>query len=427
MNAPAARRKAASLPANGAAASLGFNTGLVLDTMLRHGPISRVELAGRTGLGRSTVTEITGRLLRDGQLHFHETSTASEKSGRGRPRVLLSINPRAAYAVGVRIGVTQITVSVTDFVCEVLGTTKIPFRSSRQPPAVVADVVEDAVRSAVASCGLTMDQIGAVCAGVPGIVDAATGICHWSPAFSKLPVRFGDLLEKRLGIDCTIESHTVPLAAYERLFGRAQDTKSCVVLTIGYGVGMCLVLDGAVYRGAHGFATEFGHTKAVEGGPLCECGSRGCLESFAGQRGILLAAAELPEKPFGSGLPTDDPVLREQQVEELATRARAGDAAILGIFQRAGQQIGRSLANLVSVIDPERIIFAGPTMNTSDLWFDVMREALFGGTRQPVADSVELVYDRIADDSWARGAAALVLHKLYRAGQSRARRTRRAG
>lgn len=400
---------------------LGFNTGLILDTMHRHGPISRVELAGRTGLSRSTVTEITGRLLRDGQLHFEETAAPPEKAGRGRPRVLLSINPQAAYAVGVRIGVTQITVSVTDFVCEVLATTKVPFRSNRQPPAVVADVVEDAVRSAVASCGLSMQQIGALCAGVPGLVDAQTGECHWSPAFSRLPVRFGDMLEKRLGIPCTIESHTVPLAAYERLFGRAQDTRACVVLTIGYGVGMCLILDGEVYRGTHGFATEFGHTKAVEGGPLCECGQHGCLESFAGQRAILLAASELPDNPFGGGKPTDDPVLRESQVEELASRARAGDVAIRGIFERAGRQIGRSLANLVSVIDPERIIFAGPTMNTSDLWFEIMREALHDGTRPPMASSVELVHDRIADDSWARGAAALVLHQLYRTEQAHAK------
>ena len=213
-----AGRSAVSMVAGGAAAAPGFNAGMILDTMRRHGPISRVELSTRTGLGRSTVSEITGRLLRDGQLHLEETAPA-EKSGRGRPRVLLRINPDAAYAVGVRIGVTQITVSVTDFVCEVLGTTKIPFRSSRQPPSVVADVVEDAVRSAVASCGLSLEQIGAVCAGVPGLVDSATGVCHWSPAFSRLPVRFGDLLEKRLGIPAMIESHAVPLAAYERMFG----------------------------------------------------------------------------------------------------------------------------------------------------------------------------------------------------------------
>lgn len=404
----------------------GFNAGLILDTMRRHGPISRVELAGRTGLSRSTVTEITGTLLRDGQLHLEETAPAPEKSGRGRPRVLLRINPQASYAVGVRISVTHITVSVTDFVCEVVGSTKIPFRSSRQPPTVVADVVEDAVRSAVASCGLSMDRIGAVCAGVPGLVDAQTGECHWSPAFSKVPVRFAELLEKRLGIPCTIESHTVPLAAYERLFGRAQDGATSVVLTIGYGVSMCLILNGEVYRGAHGFATEFGHSKAVENGPLCECGQHGCLESFAGQRAILIAASELPDKPFGAGMPTDDPVMREQQVDELAARARAGDAAIRRIFERAGHQVGRSLANLVSVIDPQRIIFAGPTMSTSDLWFEVMREALHGGTRPPMADSVDLVQDSIDDDNWARGAASLVLHRLYRAEQTRLRRRARA-
>jgi len=420
-----ARRRIAKAPEAGTDAARGVNTGLIRDAMRRHGPMSRVELSGRTGLSRSTVTEITGKLLRGGQLHLEETAAAPEKTGRGRPRVLLRINPQAAYAVGVRIAVTQITVSVTDFVCEVVGTTKIPFRSSRQPPAVVADVVEDAVRSAVSACGLTLQQIGAVCAGVPGIVDSESGVCHWSPAFSKVPVRFGDLLEKRLGIPTMIESHAVPLAAYERLFGKAQDIDSGVVITIGYGVGLGLILNGMVHRGAHGFASEFGHTKAVESGPLCECGQHGCLESFAGQRAILLAAASLPDKPFGDGTPPDDPVIREAQVEELAARARDGDAAIRNIFERAGHQIGRSLANVVSVIDPGRIIFVGPTMTSADLWFDIMRDALFSSLRPAQAERVELVRDQIVDDSWARGAAALVLHRLYRTEQSRGRRARR--
>lgn len=422
MSPSAARNSAKSSSAD---AALGFNTGLILDTMRRLGAISRVELAGRTGLSRSTVTEITGKLLRTGQLKLIEEQTPAERAVRGRPRVLLGINPQAAYAVGVRVSVTQITVSVTDFVCEVVGTTKVPFRSNRQPPAVVADVVEDAVRSAVASCGLSMEQIGAVCAGVPGLVEADTGICHWSPAFSKAPVRFGDLLEKRLGIPCSVESHTVPLAAYERLFGRAQDSAASIVLTVGYGVSMCMILNGQVHRGDHGFATEFGHTKSVENGPLCECGQRGCLESFAGQRAIILAAAELPDRPLGGGAPTDDPVVREQQVEELAALGRAGNAGVRALFETVGHQIGRSLGNLISVIDPARIIFAGPTMDAADLWFDAMRKALVATTRPPMAERIELIREKIADDRWARGAAALVLDRLYRTEQAPGRRAAR--
>lgn len=414
-------RQEARTPLLGAAVAPGFNEGLILDTMRRLGAISRVELSDSTGLSRSTVTEITGQLLRNGQIRLEDAPEQNGKSSRGRPRVLLSINPQATYAVGVRIAVTQITVSVTDFVCEVVGTTTIPFRTSRQPPSVVADIVEDAVHSAIASCGLKLDQIGGVCAGVPGIVDSSTGICHWSPAFSKVPVRFAELLEKRLGLPTMIESHAVPLAAYERLFGQAQDVENCVVVAVGYGIGMGLIINGAVYRGAHGFASEFGHTKAVEDGPMCECGQSGCLEAFAGQRAIILAASGLADSPVGSGLPTDDPVIREAQVEDLAEMARAGNGPVREIFERAGQQIGRSLANIVSVLDPARIILTGATITSADLWLDSLRASLRSGIRPAVADRLELVSQDISDDAWARGAAALVLHSLYGTGRMKSR------
>jgi predicted NBD/HSP70 family sugar kinase len=116
--------------------------------------------------------------------------------------------------------------------------------------------------------------------------------------------------------------------------------------------------------------------------------------------------------------PTDDPVAREQQVEELAALGRAGNAGIRTLFENVGHQIGRSLGNLVSVIDPARIIFAGPTMGAADLWFDAMRKALVATTRPPMAERIELIREKIADDRWARGAAALVLDRLYRTEQA---------
>ena len=115
--------------------------------------------------------------------------------------------------------------------------------------------------------------------------------------------------------------------------------------------------------------------------------------------------------------------MRETQVDQLAARARDGDVALRGIFSRAGHQIGRSLANIVSLIDPARVIFAGPTMRSSDLWFEEMRSALIAGVRPGVAERLDLVSDRIDDDSWSRGAAALVLHRLYRTEQGLGRRS----
>ncbi len=386
------------------------NVGLVLDTLRRYGPISRVEISERLDLSRSTVTEITGRLMQLGLIGIAEASAAEPGSAtRGRPRVDLSLNPKAAYAVGVRIAISQITVSVTDFVCDVVGSSVLHFRSARQAPEVVADVVEDAIRRAVIDCGLELGDISAVCAGVPGVVDSVSGVCHWSPAFSRTPVPFATLLSERLDIPVVIENHTTPLATAEQMFGSAQDIDNCAIVTLGHGVGMGLILGGEVYRGAHGFASELSHTKIAEGGPLCECGQRGCLEAHIGFLALLRNAGEAITGPI-----SDDPRTRQHKVMDLIDKANTGDQSLQAIFHRFGTDLGRALANLCGIIDPSRIIFSGPNIEASDLWLEPMQAALFANARAPMEGRVDFVMARRDDSFWARGAAALVLHQLYR-------------
>lgn len=386
------------------------NVGLVLDTLRRYGPISRIEISQKLDLSRSTVTDITGRLLQDGLIDIAKEAPPEPASlTRGRPRVGLALNPRAAYAVGVRIAISQITVSVTDFVCDVVGSSVLPFRSARQAPEVVADVVEDAIRRAVVDCGLELGDISAICAGVPGVVDSASGVCYWSPAFSRIPVPFASLLSERLGIPAVIENHTTPLATGEQMFGSAQDIPNCAIVTLGHGVGMGLILNGQVYRGAHGFASELSHNKISEHGPLCECGQRGCLEAHVGFVGLLRDAGEAVTGPVG-----DDPRLREQKVMELIDQARDGNEDLRRLFHRMGVNLGRALANLAGVIDPARIVFSGPNIRSADMWLEPMKEALFANARAPMEGRIDFVLAERDDAFWARGAAALVLHQLYR-------------
>lgn len=386
------------------------NVGLVLDTLRRYGPISRVEISQRLELSRSTVTEITARLMQHELIGVAKAGAAEPAStARGRPRVGLSLNPKAAYAVGVRIAISQITVSVTDFVCDVVGSSVLHFRSARQAPAVVADVVEDAIRRAVVDCGLDLKDISGVCAGVPGVVDSVAGVCYWSPAFSRTPVPFASLLSDRLGIPVVIENHTTPLATAEQMFGSAQDIDNCAIVTLGHGVGLGLILGGAIYRGSHGFASELSHTKISEGGPLCECGQHGCLEAHVGFLALLRNAGEAVTGPV-----SDDPRLRQRTVMELIELAKGGNPEMRTIFENFGRDVGRALANLSGIIDPSRVIFSGPNIGAADIWLEPMRAALFANARAPMEGRIDFVLADRDDSFWARGAAALVLHQLYR-------------
>ncbi len=386
-----------------------LNAASVLSEIRRCGVISRVELADGLGLGRSTVSAIVSRLLQEGRIRETELASVSAlESVRGRPRIGLSLNPGAAHVVGLKISMHQVALCIADFACNPVSSTVLPLRVNRQPPSVVADLIHDAIQRAVADAGLHVDQIDGIGVGVPGFIDGATGICHWSPVFRDAGVPFASALRERLQRPVFVDNDANLVALAEHWFGEGTDADELVVVTLEHGVGMGLMLDGRIFRGAHGFAGEFGHTQVVPDGAPCRCGQHGCVEAYIADYALVRAAA-----PFtGAGF-SDDPVELERSVVHLTERARGGDADLRAVFANAGAMLGRAIADLVKLIDPQRVIFCGGGVRAADLWFEPMREVVAARLRHPAGRATEFRIHRWGDDLWARGAAAAVLQALY--------------
>src|SRR5271156_2585873 len=141
----------------------------VMDAIRRLGPVSRVEISQSTELSATTVSAITAALL-DDRLIIPLQLGALRDAGRGRPRVMLKLNPSAAYVVGVKLAPDQITVAVTNFCADVLHSLSLPIRIDRQTAAVTADLVEDGVRRCTEDADLEMSEVLGVCVGLPGVV-----------------------------------------------------------------------------------------------------------------------------------------------------------------------------------------------------------------------------------------------------------------
>jgi predicted NBD/HSP70 family sugar kinase len=328
---------------------------------------------------------------------------------RGRPRIGLSLNPEAAHVVGLKISMHQIAICIADFACNLVSSTVLPLRVNRQAPEVVADLIEDAIIRAVADAGLRLEQIDGIGVGIPGFIDGNTGVSHWSPVFRDAGVPFAKALKDRFSRPVFVDNDANLVALAEHWFGEGADADELVVVTLEHGVGMGLMLDGRIFRGAHGFAGEFGHTQVVPDGAPCRCGQNGCVEAYIADYALVRAAA-----PFtGGGGLSDDPVELERSVVRLTERARAGDADLRRVFANAGAMLGRAIANLVKLIDPERVIFCGGGVRAADLWFEPMRAVVAAQLRHPAARATEFRIHRWGDDLWARGAAASVLQALY--------------
>jgi N-acetylglucosamine repressor len=205
------------------------------------------------------------------------------------------------------------------------------------------------------------------------------------------------------------------LAIYEQLFGQGQPYQHFLVVALGSGLGLGMILNGNLYRGAFGGAGEFGHTTVNTAGRLCDCGNYGCLETYVTDAGVVKNYLEAVRASSYS-LEEES---QQQQVTafEVIERARKGDEAAVAAFQRAGLLLGVSLANLVNIFDPECIVLSGPdiyaVMQAGDLLLEPMYQSLKKHLFSQIGKHLEIRVEHLGFKSWARGAGNLALRHFF--------------
>ena len=363
----------------------------VMDAIRRFGPVSRVEISERTELSPTTVSAITGALIEDGLIEALQIGAVRDAS-RGRPRVMLRLNPEAARVVGVRLAPDLVTVAVTDFCANVLGKLSLPIRLHRQTPDVIADLVEDGVRRCVADAGLDMSDIGAVCVGLPGVVANATGVCRQSPIFGERDVAFGALLTERLGVRVAVDCDANLVALAEHWFGQGREFDDFLVVSIERSLGLGIVHKGELFRGANGLSPDLGDLLVGPGARLGE---------LAGEDAVL---AGLGVPALGS---------RARALEDVTRRADAGEAKYVAAMTGAGEALGFAIANLITLFAPPKVLIYGTALAASEVLIGALRRTVAALLPPSLADVADIVAREGSEDIWVRGAAAMTLRELY--------------
>jgi predicted NBD/HSP70 family sugar kinase len=377
-----------------------MNRSAVLNMIKTRGPISRTEVARLSGLSPATVSGVTAELMAEGLIF--EKAAGDSRGGR-RP-ILLALNPTAGYVVGLKLTEHQVVGALTDLEATIIATHTSPLADPTLDTAI--DAVVDVVSTLTTQENVEKDKLLGVGVGLAGIVEEKRGILRHSPIFGWRDVPFADLLGARLGVPVRIDNDVNTFTITERLFGAGQGLNDLLVLTVGRGVGLGLVANGQLYRGAKGGAGEFGHIVIDPAGRICGCGNRGCLETYVSDPGLLSLAAEAVTRGELDS--------RVNDMASLLSSANSGDRAALAIFTQAGETLGRALANLVNVLSPELIIVSGEGVRAGKLLFDPMREALAQHVMSSLAKDTDVRIETWEDGAWARGAAGLVLDELFK-------------
>ncbi len=393
--------------------------------LLRHlyfeGRLSRHELGQDTGLSAGTISNVVGELITDGLIE----EAGSVDSDGGRPRVLLQVAADRCYLAGVDVGETQVRVALFDLMLTELAASDHPLSDHGHDVAHVVRLILQGLAEVLASTGVDPERVLGVGIGVPGIVEqgdpaafpgdpGGVGAVVHGQTIDWDAVPLGRLLRAGTDLPLHIDNGAKTLGQAEMWFGAGQGARNAVVALFGSGVGACVIADGSPYRGATSSAGEWGHTKVHVGGRLCRCGSRGCLEAYVGAEALVERWGRAPE---GSS--------EKAGLAALLVAAESAEADAVGLLAEAAEYLGASIADLINLFNPERIViggWAGLLLGPRLLPAIRLAATAYALSFPRAQTSIEL--GRLGPDAVTLGAATLPLARFLDSGGEARERTR---
>jgi len=373
-----------------------LNRRRVIDTLRELGVASRADLARRTGLSRSTVSGLVAEMRDEGLVVDRpEAGAEAPAVGAGRPPTLIGLGPQAGAALGIDFGKRHLAVVVADLSHTLLAEDRREMDEGYDF-AHGMDAATELVEELLERSGVATNQVIGVGLGLPGPIHGPTGQVGSSailPGWVGLHVAVE--MEARLGLPVRVDNDANLGALAELFWGAGRGASDLVYLKVATGIGAGLVIRGRLFHGAGGTAGEIGHLTIDEHGPLCRCGNRGCLETFAAGDALV----ELLRSSLG----------HELTAEEIVHQAVEGDVACRRAIADAGRHLGHAVGAICNLINPSRVVVGGSIGQAGELLLGEMQEAVRRRAVLSAAQDVEIVAGVLGERAEVLGAVALVL------------------
>ncbi len=377
----------------------------VFERIRAAGTLPRVQVAKDLGVSPASVSGAVADLIETGLIEEVALPRAEGDTGRGRPPVALGVRAPAHRVAGIKLSDREHTGVIVDFAGNLIARDTEAVLPARRSLAELVGMAANLVDRMCAAAGLPRSALSAVGLGVPGFVEAG-GRVIWSPVLAERDVDVAGAATRHLGLPVHVDNDANLVALAELWFGAGRGLADFAVVTIEHGVGMGLVLNHRLFRGARGLGTELGHTKVQLDGALCRCGQRGCLEAYVAD--YALAREATTALDWTSRDAPGQTVL----LESLFDHAKAGNEAARSIFRRAGRYLAVGLANVMNLFDPSLVILSGERMRYDYLYADEAMAELARMIVAPDRPPPRIEVHAWGDLLWAWGAAALALSEV---------------
>lgn len=382
------------------------------------GDLSCADLSELTGKSLPLTTRLLNDLIEEGCVV--ETGLAHSTGGR-RPQ-MYSLKPDLMYVVSVAMDQLITRVGIMDMRNNpVFPVEQVELVLWNNPNAL--QELTGHLNNYIKKTGIAKAKIAGVGIGMPGFVDVKKGINH-----SFLKVEEGSIvshIEASLGLPVLIDNDSSLIALAEQRLGAARNRKNAMVVNISWGVGLGMILNGELFRGHNGFAGEFSHIPLFTNNKLCSCGKTGCLETETS----LLVVAEKAIAGLQQGRMSVLKNLSFDRIEEtgksIMKAAVQGDQFAVELLSEAGYNMGKGVAILIHLLNPELVVLSGRGATAGRLWLAPVQQAINEHCIPKIAENTELVISSLGYQSELIGAAALVMEHYDRL--DRTRRTEVSG
>lgn len=330
-------------------------------------------------------------------------------SSGGRRPIMYSLKAGVFYVVSVALDQFVARIVLMDmqnvFVTEVQ---KFDLRLMQDKDAITT--LTDRISKLIEKANISKEKIIGIGIGMPGFIDTNKGINYSLPYFHEQS--FTEYMSDKIGLPVYVDNDSSLIALAELRFGAAMKRKNAMVINIGWGVGCGLILNGEIFRGHNGFAGEFSHIPLFLNGKLCSCGKSGCLETETSMLVIVEKARQGLKEGKLSNLRLSDLDDLEKAHEALVQAVHAGDRFTVGLFSEAGYNIGRGVAILIHLLNPETIILSGRGSSAGRVWQAPIQHALNEHCIPRLAEGTTTEISRLGYKAELIGAAALVMENV---------------
>ncbi len=379
---------------------------MIINHLYHHGSLSGSDLSGLLQLSNPTTMLYVNELISEG---YVEDRGKGESIGGRRPAIF-GLNRNSLFLFGIDIARKQLTISLYNIELTKVASHTESTDGVRNEPALIDDIFLICMKLC-AEAKIDSEKIIGVGISLPGLINSETGYSHTYLNFDNQSIT--QLFQKRFKRPVFIENDAKARTLAEVRFGSGKSVKNMLLIQIDWGLGLGMVFNGELYKGRSGFAGEFSHIPLDPNGVLCQCGKVGCLETVASANALVRFTLEQLENNRHS-------LLYAQFVSNpssitaslIINAALRGDQLAIRQVQRVGENLGKGLAYLIQILNPELIVLSGVVMLASDYLMTAIRQSLYTYCLPQLREDTEIRISSLGDDAGVMGAAAVAVENL---------------